>query len=138
MAGARGVAGIAGGTLGRRVRGGDLSVLSLQASEIVGGGDSVSIDSDHTELPLSALGWKVGESNTSAPDVGHGGGEQGGDFGPETGRGGDTPVLAEVGSNVVTRKIAVLAGIRTRRGITTPLTMRALAEILRKDELDTH
>lgn len=86
LTGARGVTGVAGGTLGRRVRGCNLSVLSLQAVEIVRRGDSVSADGDHAELSLSALGREVGESNTSTPGVGHRARKQGGDFGPETGR----------------------------------------------------
>lgn len=63
-----------------------MSILSLQTSEVVGGGDGVSADIDHAELSLTTFGWEVGESDTSAPGVSHRAREQGSDFGPETGR----------------------------------------------------
>lgn len=106
-----------------------MSVLGLQAIEIFRLGDGVSVDGDHAKLPLSTFGREVGESNTSTPGVGHGTREQGSNLGPETGRGGDTSVLAKVGGNVVTREIAILAGVGTCRCVTAPF---ALEEPVRK------
>jgi hypothetical protein len=105
-----------------------LSILSLQAGEICGCGDGVSIDSDHTELSLPTFCREVGESNTAAPDFGHGARKQGGNLCPETGRSGDTPVLAEVGSDVEAREIAVLGSVDTRRIITTPFAVKGSVE----------
>jgi len=121
---ARGITRVAGRISGRRVRGRGLSVLGLQASEILRLGDGASVDGDHAKLSLSTASGEVGESDASTPGVSHRGREQGSDLGPQTGRRGDTSVLAEVGSDIVTRKIAVLAGIGARRGVTTPLAVK--------------
>jgi hypothetical protein len=103
-----------------------LSILSHQAVEIVRLGDGISVDSNHAELSLSTFCREVGESDASAPGVGHRAREQGSDLSPETRRRGDTPVLAEVGSNVITREVTVLCGIGTRRSVTTPLAVKIL------------
>ena len=114
-AGVRGwAAGIARGT-GAGLGGGrgqcDFTVLGLEAVEVIIGRDRGSVRryGDHTELTLSALGREVAESKGTRPDVRHGRGEDGLHFSPETWRGSDATEFGEVGGNVVTCKVAVLA-----------------------------
>ena len=46
--------------------------MALQPIERIGLADGASVSGDQTKLSLSSVGGEVGESNTSAPDFGHG------------------------------------------------------------------
>lgn len=104
----------------------DFAVLGLEAVEVIVGRNRGSVrgDGDHTELALAALGREVAESEGAGPDVGHGRGEDGLHFGPESWRGSDTTELGEVGGNIVTCKVTVLACVHGWISVTTELAER--------------